>query len=79
MDGNGRWAKQRNLPRSEGHKNGVQSVKKVVEATIKLNVKYLTLYVFSTENQFRPKLEVSLLLDLLVNFLTNHLDDLKHQ
>ena len=79
MDGNGRWAKQRNLPRSEGHKKGVQSVKKIVEATIKLNINYLTLYTFSTENQFRPKLEVSLLLDLLVTFLTNHLDDLKKQ
>ena len=79
MDGNGRWANQRNLPRSHGHKNGVKSVKRIVEATIKLNVDYLTLYAFSTENQFRPKLEVSLLFDLLVSFLTNHLDDLKKQ
>lgn len=79
MDGNGRWAKQRNLPRSEGHKNGVKSVKRIVEATIRLNIDYLTLYAFSTENQFRPQLEVSLLLELLVTFLTNHINDLKKQ
>ena len=66
MDGNGRWAKQRQQDRSFGHENGVASVKDCVEAAAELGVKYLTLYAFSTENWNRPKEEVNALMSLLV-------------
>lgn len=69
MDGNGRWAKKRGLPKIIGHKQGVGSVKKVVEACIKFGVKYLTLYAFSTENWQRPRKEIEGLFKLLENFL----------
>jgi undecaprenyl diphosphate synthase len=66
MDGNGRWAKQRGLPRTEGHKNAVQSVREVIEAAAEIGIEYLTLYTFSTENWNRPQEEVHALMDLLV-------------
>jgi undecaprenyl diphosphate synthase len=69
MDGNGRWAKKRGLPRSAGHKQGVETVRKVVEACVEVGVKYLTLYTFSTENWKRPKNEVSTLMRLIVKSL----------
>jgi undecaprenyl diphosphate synthase len=69
MDGNGRWAKQRNLPRFAGHKAGVSSVRDIIEAASDIGVKYLTLYTFSTENWKRPKNEVSTLMRLLVHTL----------
>ena len=59
MDGNGRWAKSKGLPRLMGHKRGVEAVKKITEECSKLNVKYLTLYTFSEQNWSRPKDEVS--------------------
>jgi len=59
MDGNGRWAKRRGLPRAAGHKKGVDTVRDIVEACAEIGVKYLTLYTFSTENWNRPKDEVS--------------------
>ena len=62
MDGNGRWARQRGLPRVEGHRNGVESVRAVVRAAGELGIKYLTLYAFSVENWNRPKDEVDMLL-----------------
>lgn len=65
MDGNGRWAEVRGLPRIEGHKAGVKNVKRVVEGFAKYGVKYLTLFAFSTENWNRPKKEVQALLRLL--------------
>ena len=55
MDGNGRWAKQRGLPRVEGHRNGVESVRQIVRTAGEVGVKYLTLYAFSVENWTRPK------------------------
>lgn len=70
MDGNGRWARQRNLPRTEGHKAGTESVKEVVEACARLGVKYLTLYAFSKENWRRPAEEVNTLWNLLFDYLT---------
>jgi undecaprenyl diphosphate synthase len=76
MDGNGRWAKQRGLPRVAGHKKGVDSVRDTVEACAQLGVKYLTLYTFSTENWNRPKDEVSTLMRLLVRSLRNETDEL---
>ena len=67
MDGNGRWAKKRNMPRVKGHYEGMQTVKKITKYASKLGVKYLTLYAFSTENWARPKEEVSYLMDLPEN------------
>ena len=65
MDGNGRWAQKRNLPRYYGHKEGIESVRRVVKAAKKYGIKYLTLYSFSTENWKRPKEEVEFLFKLM--------------
>ncbi len=78
MDGNGRWAKRRGLPRIAGHHEGVNSVRDIVEACGQLGVKYLTLYAFSTENWKRPQEEVSLLMRLLLKALRDEKDRL-HQ
>ena len=66
MDGNGRWAKMHGKERLFGHYNGVESVRAVITASVQLEVKYLTLYTFSTENWNRPKAEVDGLMELLV-------------
>jgi undecaprenyl diphosphate synthase len=76
MDGNGRWAKQRHLPRVEGHRNGVESVRAVVRAAGELGVKYLTLYAFSVENWNRPKDEVDTLMKYLAHFLKREIAEL---
>ena len=76
MDGNGRWAKKRSLPRIAGHKEGVESVRDIVEICGQLGVNYLTLYAFSTENWKRPKQEVSLLMRLLMRALRDETDKL---
>lgn len=76
MDGNGRWAKSRFMPRTYGHKVGVETIRKVVKECSRLGVKYLTLYAFSTENWKRPKEEVSALMGLLVKYLRNELEEL---
>lgn len=76
MDGNGRWAKQRGLPRIAGHREGVKAVRDVVEACGELNVQVLTLYTFSTENWRRPKEEVSALMKLLLRTLQKEIEDL---
>lgn len=76
MDGNGRWAKKRALPRVAGHHEGVNSVRDIVEACGQLGVTYLTLYTFSTENWNRPKDEVSILMRLLVSSLRDERDRL---
>jgi len=73
MDGNGRWAKKRGLPRIFGHKKGVQVVKEIVTECRKIGIKVLTLYAFSTENWNRPKKEVSVLMELLYDYLDNEL------
>jgi len=73
MDGNGRWAKQRGKLRVFGHEHGVEAVRSVVESCTKLNVGYLTLYAFSTENWNRPKLEVKTLMRILVSSLRKEL------
>jgi undecaprenyl diphosphate synthase len=78
MDGNGRWAKQRGMPRIAGHSEGVESVRDTVEVCGQLGVKYLTLYAFSTENWKRPAEEVSLLMRLLLKALKDETDRL-HQ
>ena len=69
MDGNGRWAKNKGLPRLAGHKAGVERLKEIVKATINCNVSFLTLYAFSSENWNRPKLEINDLMNLLETFL----------
>jgi len=76
MDGNGRWAKKRNLPRVAGHRKGVEIVRIVVEACVALGVDVLTLYTFSTENWRRPKDEVSTLMRLIVKSLQTETDEL---
>jgi undecaprenyl diphosphate synthase len=78
MDGNGRWAQKRGLPRIAGHHEGVNSVRDIVEACGQLGVKYLTVYAFSTENWKRPQEEVSLLMRLLLKALRDEKDRL-HQ
>ena len=77
MDGNGRWAKSKGLLRNIGHQNGAKTVKEVVETCAKINVKYLTLYAFSTENWNRPKLEVELLMKLLISSLKKEVKTLQ--
>jgi undecaprenyl diphosphate synthase len=76
MDGNGRWAKQRGLPRVEGHRNGVESVRAVVRSAGEVGIKYLTLYAFSVENWNRPKDEVDTLMKYLARFLKNEIGEL---
>ena len=76
MDGNGRWAKQRHLPRVEGHRNGVESVRTIVRACGEIGVKYLTLYAFSVENWSRPKDEVDTLMKYLARFLKSEIGEL---
>ena len=69
MDGNGRWAKKRGLPRSAGHQAGADTLKKIVTECNKMGIKYITVYAFSTENWKRPKEEVDFLMNLLMNYL----------
>jgi undecaprenyl diphosphate synthase len=76
MDGNGRWAKEKGKDRIFGHYEGVISVKSAVEACAELNIPYLTLYAFSTENWNRPKNEVNALMELLVNTLNSEIQSL---
>ncbi len=76
MDGNGRWARKRGLPRVAGHSEGVKSVRAVVEAAGEIGIKVLTLYTFSKENWLRPRQEVSALMRLLVNTLRREINDL---
>ena len=76
MDGNGRWAKQRGLDRSEGHVEGVNTVRRITEIASEVGVKYLTLYTFSTENWNRPKDEVDALMNLIVVAIERETPDL---
>lgn len=76
MDGNGRWAKQKGLPRTIGHKNGAYAIRKTIEAAVKIGVKHLTVYAFSTENWNRPKYEVKVLMSLFNNQLRKELENL---
>jgi undecaprenyl diphosphate synthase len=76
MDGNGRWAKQKGMPRVWGHRSGVKSVREVTEAAAEIGVRYLTLYAFSTENWSRPPAEVTALMSLLVETIRGEIRDL---
>ncbi|GEP43481.1 isoprenyl transferase [Brevifollis gellanilyticus] len=79
MDGNGRWAKERSLPRTEGHRRGADSVRIITEACGELGVEYLTLYAFSSENWKRPKREVEALMKLLEQFLRSKTPEMMEQ
>src|SRR5262249_1820023 len=76
MDGNGRWAKQRGLPRIEGHRQGAESARVVIRTAGELGIKYLTLYAFSAENWNRPKDEVDALMKYLVHYLKSETPEL---
>ena len=78
MDGNGRWARKRAMPRHIGHRSGVGAVRKIVETAAKRGVSYLTLFAFSSENWNRPREEVSKLMGLFVEALQREVDDLHH-
>jgi len=79
MDGNGRWAEQRGLPRTEGHRRGVESVRACVRAAAELGIRYLTLYAFSSENWGRPKNEVRQLMGLLKRFIRRDLVEMHEE
>ena len=76
MDGNGRWAKARNLPRTMGHKAGVETVRTIITECKRLGIKHVTLYTFSTENWKRPALEVETLMTLLQSYLKKEVEEL---
>ncbi|MDR2076769.1 MAG: di-trans,poly-cis-decaprenylcistransferase [Desulfovibrio sp.] len=77
MDGNGRWATQRSLPRTEGHRAGAETARRIVQECLDLGLEFLTLYAFSRENWNRPAQEVGFLFDLLVQFISRELPDLE--
>ena len=79
MDGNGRWGIKFKKSRNEGHKAGLKTVEKIIKESIKKNIKYLTLYTFSTENWKRPKKEINFLFNLLENFLLSKISTLNNQ
>ncbi|WP_438748730.1 isoprenyl transferase [Pararhizobium sp. O133] len=79
MDGNGRWANSRGLPRTMGHRKGVEAVREAVRTAGELGIRYLTLFAFSSENWSRPEAEVSDLMGLLKAFIRRDLADLHHQ
>ena len=76
MDGNGRWAKEKNLPRTAGHREGAQRVKEIVRSARELNIGVLTLFAFSRENWSRPKREIDILMRYLGNFLGSELNNM---
>lgn len=76
MDGNGRWAKSKNLPRTMGHKAGVETIRRVIKEADRIGIEYITLYAFSTENWKRPKTEVNALMNLLVQYLRDEIKNL---
>ena len=79
MDGNGRWAKKRNLPRSAGHKKGAETLQEIVKGASEMGIKYMTVYAFSTENWKRDKEEVDYLMNLLRQYLKNELEEINKQ
>ena len=79
MDGNGRWGLKNKNSRNAGHRAGLKTVEKIIKETIKNNIKFLTLYAFSTENWKRPKKEINFLFNLLENFLKEKIEELNKQ
>ena len=76
MDGNGRWGLKHKNSRNAGHREGLNTVERVINSSIKHKINYLTLYAFSTENWKRPKKEINFLFNLLENFLKDKIEDL---
>jgi len=76
MDGNGRWARSRNLPRLAGHRAGTENLRRVIRACVEFGVRYLTIYAFSTENWARPEEEVEGLMEIMEEFIDKELDEL---
>lgn len=79
MDGNGRWAKQRGLPRNAGHRAGAENLRRIINAAVEFDIKILTIYAFSTENWDRPKLEVQALMKLFARVLSKESQSLHEQ
>lgn len=79
MDGNGRWARARGLPRHAGHRAGVENLRRIIEAAVEYGIQYLTIYAFSTENWERPPAEVRGLLNILEEVIVNELEELHSQ
>lgn len=79
MDGNGRWAKQRGLPRSEGHRQGTENLRRLIRASVEFNIEILTIYAFSTENWNRPRREVQLLMRILEMVIDRELEELNQE
>lgn len=79
MDGNGRWAKQRNLPRSAGHRQGTENLRRIIRAAVEFDIEILTIYAFSTENWNRPRREVNLLMRILEMVIDRELAELKEE
>ena len=79
MDGNGRWGLKNKSSRNEGHKAGLKTIDKIIKKTIEKNIRYLTLFAFSTENWKRPKKEINYLFELLENFLKKRIKDLNNK
>ena len=78
MDGNGRWGLKKRRSRNLGHKEGLKTVERIIQSSIKNNIKYLTLYAFSTENWKRPNFEIKFLLNMLESFLKEKIDELNN-
>ncbi len=79
MDGNGRWAAKRGLPRLAGHRAGTENLRRIIRASVEFGVKYLTIYAFSTENWHRPKEEVDGLMNILEDVIDRELDELNRE
>ena len=79
MDGNGRWGLKHNKSRNAGHKAGLKSVERIIKRSIEYNIKFLTLFAFSTENWKRPKKEINYLFNLLESFLRSKIDEFHEQ
>ncbi len=79
MDGNGRWAKQRHLPRQAGHRAGAENIRRIINACVEFNIKILTIYAFSTENWGRPEREVRALMKIISRVIDQELDELHAQ
>ena len=79
MDGNGRWAKEKNVPRSKGHKSGVKSLENLMDSALSLRLKYISLYAFSTENWKRPEREIKFIFSLLVHYIDRNLTKIHHK
>ena len=79
MDGNGRWAKARGLPRTEGHRQGTENLRRILRASVEFGIEIMTIYAFSTENWKRPRAEIQVLMSILEMVIDRELDELHQQ